>query len=197
VGRTFLTPFYAGFTALYKTAHQNGAIRHAMEHHMSILRTAAAAVAATVFASAALAAPAADAPPPGAPAAADFDAGGPDFDRGPGPRGPGPHMGGPGLPFLRGIDLSEAQEDRLFAIMHAQAPQLREQEKAERKALEALDAMRESGRVDDAKAAAQARALGQAIAAQELLRVRTAAQVMALLTPQQKEAIERQRAPRD
>ncbi len=166
---------------------------------MSIFRTAAAAFAATTFASAALAAPVADAPPSGAPAAADFDAGGPDFDRGPGPgpRSPGPRMGGPGLPFLHGIELSEAQEDRLFAIMHAQAPQLREQEKAERKALEALDAMRESGRVDDAKAAAQAKALGQAIAAQELLRVRTAAQVMALLTPQQKEAIERQRAPRD
>lgn len=165
---------------------------------MSILRIAAAAFAATAFASAALAAPAADAPPPGAPAAADFDPG-PDFDRGPdpGPRGPGPRMGGPGLPFLHGIALSEAQEDRLFAIMHAQAPQLREQEKAERKALEALDAMRESGRVDDAKAAAQAKALGQAIAAQELLRVRTAAQVMALLTQQQKEAMERQRAPRD
>ena len=165
---------------------------------MSILRIAATAFAATAFASAALAAPAADAPPPGAPAAADFDAG-PDFDRGPGPgpRGPGPRMGGPGLPFLHGIALSEAQEDRLFAIMHAQAPQLREQEKAERKALEALDAMRESGRVDDAKAAAQAKALGQAIAAQELLRVRTAAQVMALLTQQQKEAMERQRAPRD
>lgn len=165
---------------------------------MSILRTAAAVFAATAFASAALAAPAADAPPPGAPAAADFDPG-PDFDRGPGPgpRGPGPRMGGPGLPFLHGIDLSEVQEDRLFAIMHAQAPQLREQEKAERKALEALDAMRESGRVDDAKAAAQAKALGQAIAAQELLRVRTAAQVMALLTQPQKEAMERQRAPRD
>lgn len=165
---------------------------------MSILRTAAAVFAATAFASAALAAPAADAPPPGAPAAADFDPG-PDFDRGPGPgpRGPGPRMGGPGLHFLHGIALSEAQEDRLFAIMHAQAPQLREQEKAERKALEALDAMRESGRVDDAKAAAQAKALGQAIAAQELLRVRTAAQVMALLTQQQKEAVERRRAPRD
>jgi len=105
-------------------------------------------------------------------------------------------MGGPGLPFLRGIALSEAQEDRLFAILHAQAPQLREQEKLEIKALDALDAMRASGRVDDAQATAQARALGQAVAAQELLHVRTAAQVMALLTPQQKEAIKRRRAPR-
>ncbi|WP_305823192.1 Spy/CpxP family protein refolding chaperone [Massilia brevitalea] len=160
----------------------------------------AATFAAATFAGPALAAP--DAPPPGAPVAAD-DGAGPDFNRGPGPRGPGPgphagpHMGGPGLPFLRGIDLSEAQEDRLFAILHAQAPQLREQEKLEIKALDALDAMRASGRVDDAQATAQARALGQAIAAQELLHVRTAAQVMALLTPQQKEAIERPHAPRN
>lgn len=159
----------------------------------------AATFAAATFAGSALAAP--DAPPPGAPVAAD-DGAGPDFNRSPGPRGPGPgphagpHMGGLGLPFLRGLDLSEAQEDRLFAILHAQAPQLREQEKRETKALDALDAMRASGRVDDAQAAAQARALGQAIAAQELLHVRTAAQVMALLTPQQKEAIERRRAPR-
>jgi len=172
---------------------------------MSLTRLTAAAFAATfaatfaaaTFAGTALAAPAPDAPPPGAPSA-EQDAG-PDF--GPGPRGPGPgpghgpRMGGPGLPFLRGIDLSEAQEDRLFAILHAKVPQLREQEKAERKALEALDAMRESGRVDDAMAAAQARALGQAVAAQELLHVRTAAQVMALLTPQQKATLERDPAP--
>jgi len=174
---------------------------------MTLIRLTAAALAAAfaaaTFAGSALAAP--DAPPPGAPAADHAGAesgaaGGPDFDRGPGPRGPrphpGPHMGGPGLPFLRGIDLSEAQGDRLFAILHAQAPQLREQEKLEIKALDALDAMRASGRVDDVQAVAQARALGQAVAAQELLHVRTAAQVMALLTPQQKEAIERRRAPR-
>jgi len=167
---------------------------------MTRIRITAAAFAITfaaAFAGPALAAP--DAAPPGAPAAdhagADSDAGGSGFGRGPGPH-PGPHMGGPGLPFLRGIALSEAQEDRLFAILHAQAPQLREQEKAERKALEALDAMRESGRVDDAGAAAHARALGQAIAAQKLLHVRTAAQVMALLNPQQKQAIERRGAPR-
>jgi len=152
---------------------------------MNLTRITAAALVALSLAGHALAAPA---PPPDAPDAAERD--GPGF-------GPGHRPGGPGFPFLRGIDLSEAQEDRLFAILHAQAPQLREQEKAEHKALAALDAMRESGRVDDAGAAAQARALGQAIAAQELLHVRTAAQVMALLTPQQKEAAERRREPRD
>ena len=114
---------------------------------------------------------------------------------GPGPDfGPRRHMGGggPGMPFLRGIALSEAQQDRLFAIMHAQAPQLREQDKAERKAMDALGAMREAGQYDETRAAAQAKALGQAVAARELLRVRTAAQVMALLTPQQKEALARE-----
>ena len=157
----------------------------------TLIRSAGAALLAASCAGGAWAAPGlaagpADAPPP-PPADADD---GPGF--GPGPR-PGHRMGGPGLPFLRGIELSEAQEDRLFAIRHAQAPQLREQEKAERKAAEALHAMKESGQYDEAKASAAARALGQAIAARELLRARTAGQVLALLTPQQKEALQRER----
>ena len=161
---------------------------------MNLTRITAAALVAATLAGPALAAP----------APAPFEHEEADAERGPGPRdhGPfaGPHMEPPGLPFLRGIDLSEAQEDRLFAILHAAAPQQREQEKAERKALAALDAMHASGRVDEAQAAAHAKALGQAIAAQELLRVRTAAQAMALLTPQQKAALERERparTPRD
>lgn len=160
---------------------------------MKLTRITAAALFAAALAGAVSAAPAA-APAAmeeqAAPAAADAD-GGPGPDR-PGPRF-GRHMGGPGLHFLRGIELSEAQQDRVFAIMHAQAPQLREQEKAERKANEALRAMMDAGQYDEAKAAAQTRALGQAIAAQELLRVRAAAQVMALLTPQQKEELARER----
>lgn len=153
---------------------------------MNFIRIGAAALVAATLAGPLHAAPGFDetmtAPPP--PADSDAPGPGPDF-------GPRRHMGGPGLPFLRGIALSEAQQDRLFAIMHAQAPQLREQDKAERKAIDALHAMREAGQYDETRAAAQAKALGQAIAARELLRVRTAAQVMALLTPQQKEALAR------
>ncbi|MEW6371591.1 MAG: Spy/CpxP family protein refolding chaperone [Pseudomonadota bacterium] len=156
---------------------------------MSFIRIGAAALVAATLAGPLHAAPGFDGTMEAPPAPADAEAGprpGPDF-------GPRRHMGGgaPGLPFLRGIALSEAQQDRLFAIMHAQAPQLREQDKAERKAHEALRAMREAGQYDEARAAAQSTALGQAIAARELLRVRTAAQVMALLTPQQKEALAR------
>ena len=142
----------------------------------------------------------AEAPPPGVhgsgPGAQDGpDAGpGPGERRGPGGHGPHGRMGAPGLPFLRGVELTEAQQDRLFAILHAQAPQLREQDKIEDKAHEALRAMAEAGDYSEAKAAGHAKALGQAIAARELLRVRTGAQVMALLTPEQRAQV--QRAPR-
>jgi protein CpxP len=163
--------------------------------------TAAFLIAATVAAApAAFAEPMPVTPPPGERmAGADHgpDAGpGPGERRGPGGHGPRHGPNGPGLPFLRGIDLSEAQEDRLFAILHAEAPQLREQDKAEDKAHEALRAMLESGDYNEAKAAAHTKALGQAIATRELLRVRTAGQVMALLTPEQRAQLKQERAPR-
>ena len=116
----------------------------------------------------------------------DGPAGRPDF-------GPG----GPGLPFLRGVALSEAQQDRLFAIMHEAAPKRREHDKARRRAIEDLRAAANEDRFDEAKATASAQALGQAIAAEELLRVRTEAAVLALLTPQQRDSLRQERPPRN
>lgn len=121
--------------------------------------------------------PGADAPPADAP-------------RGPGPQAYGPH------PFLAGVALSEAQQDRLFAIMHEAAPQRREHDKARRKAHEALRALSAADKFDEARAAAAAQALGQAIAAEELLRLRVDARVMGLLTPQQREQLRQDRATR-
>jgi Spy/CpxP family protein refolding chaperone len=115
--------------------------------------------------------------------------------------GAGGHGGGPdarhSLPFLRGVALTEAQQDRVFAIMHAQEPQWREQTKNVRKAHEALNAMATSGQFDDSKAAVLAQAAGQAVAAMALLHARTEAQVMAILTPEQRQqaASERPRHP--
>ncbi len=127
----------------------------------------------------------------------------PDAGPGPGERhGPGGppsrHSGIPGLPFLGGVELSEAQQDRLFAILHAEAPQLREQDKIEDKAHAALRAMADAGEFDEARAAKHAAALGQAVAARAVLRLRTASQVMSLLTPEQRARIGRDdpRAPR-
>jgi Spy/CpxP family protein refolding chaperone len=92
-----------------------------------------------------------------------------------------------GMPFLHGVQLSETQQDRVFAIMHAQAPTQRELEKKIRVAHEALRSAGGAAQFDEAGASAQAQALGQAVAAEALLRARTEAQVYAVLTPEQRE----------
>jgi Spy/CpxP family protein refolding chaperone len=107
-------------------------------------------------------------------------------------RGPGPHGHGP----FGGLQLSEAQQDKLFAIHHAAEPQHRQQEKAVRHAHEALRALREASQFDEAKAGAAARDLGQAIAAEEMLQARVHAQALAVLTPEQREQLRARRAQR-
>jgi Spy/CpxP family protein refolding chaperone len=99
-------------------------------------------------------------------------------------RGAGGHGSAPR--FLRGVVLDEAQQDKVFAIVHAQQPLLREQSKAARQAHEALRAMAGSGNFDDAKASALAQAAAKAMAAMALQRARTDAQIYALLTPEQR-----------
>jgi periplasmic protein CpxP/Spy len=165
----------------------------------SIRRPVAAAAFSALFA-ATFATPFAAADVPAAAPAAgahvpDAPPGGPD-DGGP---GPGHHGPGPGMPSGRfhGLKLSEAQQDKLFNIMHAQAPQRREHDKAIRKAEDGLRELGRAERFDDGRAAALSRDLGQAIAAAELLRVRTDAQVLAVLTPEQRAELRqrRQRGP--
>lgn len=138
---------------------------------------------------------------------------------GPGPGGPGipgrgPHggaEGGPGPhgpqrlgppPFLHGLDLTEAQQDKVFAILHSQAPYVREQDKALHKAREALHALASAASYDDAKAVAQAQVVAQAMASLELARVRTEQKLLAVLTAEQRKQVEQrlstmpQRGPR-
>jgi protein CpxP len=113
-----------------------------------------------------------------------------------GPRGHMMHERGPeghGPMFLHRVVLDEAQQDKVFAILHAQAPQMREQAKAARHAHEALRSMANSGQFDDARAAALAQAGANAMAAIALQRARSEAQIYALLSPEQR----RQAAQRD
>ena len=93
-------------------------------------------------------------------------------------------------PFLHGIELSEAQQDKVFAILHAQAPLMRDQHKAVMKAHEALHALAVSGRFDDARASALAQSVGQAMARITLEQVRSEQQLRALLTAEQRAQIE-------
>lgn len=145
--------------------------------------------AVTAFSVCLLAAPAVLAqpmPPPGGP-----EHGGPPFsqlherDGEPGP------FGTP--PFLRGLDLSDAQHERVFTILHSQVPRRRALDIAERKADEALRAVAGAPEFDGAAASAAAQALGQAIADHELLRLQTRAMLKAVLTPQQRAQLD---APR-
>jgi Spy/CpxP family protein refolding chaperone len=155
-----------------------------------------AACLATPCVTPAFAAGQSDAPPAAGP-------GLPDGGHGHGPGGPGwhgfgghgPGAPGPDMPFgrMHGLKLTEAQQDKLFAIMHAQAPQRREHEKAIRKAHEALHELGHADKFDDAKAAALARDLGQAVAAEALLQARTEAQALAVLTPEQREQLRQRR----
>jgi protein CpxP len=113
----------------------------------------------------------------------------------PGPEGRGPEGHGPGFGhFSRELQLSEAQQDKLFAIEHAAAPQRRQQEKAIRQAHEALHALRDAAQFDEARASAASRDLGQAVAGEALLDARLHAQRLAVLTPVQREQL-RQRRP--
>lgn len=139
--------------------------------------SAAAALLAACLATPAFAAAEPDAPPPGG-----------HHGRGE----PGPDMPFGHLPLHR-LNLTEAQQDKLFAIMHAQAPQRRDHEKAIRKAHEALREQGRADKFDEAKAGALARDLGQAVAADALLRARTDAQVLAVLTPEQREQLHQHR----
>ena len=101
-----------------------------------------------------------------------------------------PPFGGPGVgghsPALRDVALSEAQEDQVFAILHAEEPYLREQGKAAAKAHEALRALAGADQYDDAKAAALAKEAATAMANIALQHVRTEQKLRALLTPEQR-----------
>lgn len=114
---------------------------------------------------------------------------------GPGP-GPGQRMEGPGAglpPFLRGLELSEAQQDKVFAATYAQAPLLREQQKIAFKAHEQLRELAASNHYDDAKAVALANGAAQAMATISLQHARLEQQLLAVLTPEQRQQVEARR----
>lgn len=112
---------------------------------------------------------------------------------GPPHMGPPPGLGDhpPGPPFLRGLDLTEAQQDKVFEILHAQAPLLRQRLRDLHKAGDELLVLSRAERFDEARATALADASGRAAAAVALVHARSEAAVWQLLTPEQrKQAIE-------
>ena len=137
---------------------------------------------------------------------------GPMLARGPGPAGPmlpGPGGGAPwpqhGFagpedpmpPMLRGLSLTEAQRDKVFAILHAQAPLLREKFKIARGAQEALLALTTSMQYDKARARSLAEAGARALGEVSVLRADAEHEIYLALTDAQREQLElTQRFPR-
>ena len=118
-----------------------------------------------------------------------------------GPRGgeAGHHVPGrgPGFdgvpPYLRGVELTEAQQDKIFAIVHGQVPYLREQGKARDKADRALFDLHRAARYDDAAAVKLAQAAAQADANITLSHLRTEQKVLGVLTAEQRKALDERR----
>lgn len=118
-------------------------------------------------------------PPPMVPGFGKF---GPDSDEGRPP------------PYLMDLALTEDQQDKVFAILHAAAPLLREQAKAERKARDALREFTQSAQYDDGHATLLAQAQAKAESQLWLVRTRVDHDVYLLLTTEQRAQItDRQR----
>ena len=125
--------------------------------------------------------------------------------RGPGAAGPMPLGRGGGArwpqhgfagpeeatpPMLRGLSLSEAQRDKVFAILHAQAPLLREKFKIARGAQEALLALTTSMQYDKARARSLADAGARALGELWLARADAEHEIYQALTDAQREQLE-------
>ena len=91
--------------------------------------------------------------------------------------------------MLRGLDLSEAQRDKLFELRHAQAPKLRELGKTMRSSQRELRKMSMSDSFDEAKAKQLADTASQAGAGLALLRAQLQNETFRILTPEQREKL--------
>ncbi|WP_168735139.1 Spy/CpxP family protein refolding chaperone [Pseudothauera rhizosphaerae] len=91
--------------------------------------------------------------------------------------------------FVRLPDLSEAQQDQLFELTHAQAPRLRQLQREISATREALRALAGAETFDAAKARTLADRHGRAVAALQLAHAELEARSRAVLTPEQRRAL--------
>lgn len=115
----------------------------------------------------------------------------PDFvERGAAPL---PPQGMPGIPLLHGLDLSEAQQDAVFDLVHAQIPVQRALDKKAAKAFDELHRLGASDRFNAKQARALADSYAQAQAQLAFNQAELDNKLRALLTPEQRQQLD---APR-
>jgi len=91
--------------------------------------------------------------------------------------------------WLRKLDLTEAQRDRIFQIFHDEAPATRGQMKRVHRAREALRQAALSPGFDPAQARSLADAVAKALSEMALMRAETLSRVAAVLSAQQREKL--------
>ncbi len=118
--------------------------------------------------------------------------------QGPGPGGPGFHRGGPGGPGGSGgrggfgVDLpslTDAQRQQIRGVIQSHREETRALVAREQAARQALQASAENGQVDQT----QASELGAATAALAAARAQTHAEVLQVLTPEQRQELKARR----
>ncbi|MGZ8251382.1 MAG: Spy/CpxP family protein refolding chaperone [Methylophilaceae bacterium] len=100
-------------------------------------------------------------------------------------------------PYLRDIDLTEAQRDKLFSLMYAQMPAMREQGKLRHKTMAELRALSSAETFDDGKAQQLTSQLANIEKDMLLARTRNDAKIFAILTPEQRQKLEEARKAKE
>ncbi len=98
--------------------------------------------------------------------------------------------------MLHGLKLSEEQRDQVFAVLHAQAPQLRANAKQRRNAVRELRTLVLADNFDQVRAKTLSESLSQAVAADAMIRSRSANQIYQALTPEQRQLVQERVARR-
>lgn len=104
---------------------------------------------------------------------------------------PIPGLGVP--PHLAALGLSETQEDKIFSILHAEAPAIRNHLKQERKLREEIDKLVTAPGFDDKKARQLSTELARVQADAIFSRASTESRIRALLTPEQRIKLDEKR----
>lgn len=104
--------------------------------------------------------------------------------------------GGHGGGMMRQIDLTEAQQDKMFELRYAMAPRMHEEMKTMRTASQALRDMMDKGEYDEAKVKALTEQRAQAMSRMAQLRAKNQHEVYQLLTPEQRDQWQKLRAER-
>ena len=105
-----------------------------------------------------------------------------------GPRGSIPGEA-PLPPYLHAVELTDAQEDQIFSLVHSQAPGVREKARAASKAMAELHELSLSEQFDPTKARELADAHARALADIALMRAEMDAKIRTLLTAEQIKSI--------